>query len=84
MTCPLVRVRIVASDEDSGEGNNSLVTFTPDTTRTYYLEAMGARNLNTGQNAQGTYRLTVRNIRTVSVPEPAGETFPPTSPPPVV
>ena len=67
--------QIVASDEDSGEGNNSLVTFTPDTTKTYYLEAIGTRDLITGQNAQGTYRLTVRNTRNFSISEPDGEDF---------
>ena len=66
---------IVATDDDSGEGKNALVTFTPDTTKTYYLQVIGARDLSAGQNTQGTYRLTVRNVRNVSVSEPAGEDF---------
>ena len=64
---------IVATDDDSGEGKNALVTFTPDTTKTYYLQVIGARDLSAGQNTQGTYRLTVRNVRNISVSEPDGE-----------
>ena len=66
---------IVATDDDSGEGKNALVTFTPDTTKTYYLQVIGARDLSAGQNTQGTYRLTVRNIRNFSISEPDGEDF---------
>ena len=68
--------QIVASDGNSGEGKNAQATFTPETTKTYYLLARGTRV--GGQNTQGTYRLTVRNVRNISVSEPAGEDFPST------
>ena len=60
--------QIVASDGNSGQGKNAQATFTPETTKTYYLLARGTRV--GGQNTQGTYRLTVRNVRNISVSEP--------------
>ena len=65
----------VARDDNSGEGNNARVTFTPSKSETFYVFPQGARNRVTGQHDTGTYRLTVRNVRNVSVSEPAGEDF---------
>ena len=42
-------------DSDSGEGKNARLTFTADTTKTYYILAQG----RPGQNVTGTYRLSV-------------------------
>ena len=68
----------VARDDNSGEGKNARVTFTPSKSETFYVFPQGARNRVTGQHDTGTYRLTVRNVRNVSVSEPAGEDFPST------
>ena len=64
---------VVAQDDNGGEGNNARVTFTPARTKTFYVFTQGARNRMTSQSDTGTYRLTVRNVRNVSVSEPAGE-----------
>ena len=63
----------VARDDNGGEGNNARVTFTPSKSETFYVFPQGARNRVTGQHDTGTYRLTVRNVRNVSVSEPDGE-----------
>ena len=63
----------VARDDNGGEGNNARVTFTPSKSETFYVVAQGARNRMTSQHDTGTYRLTVRNVRNVSVSEPDGE-----------
>ena len=51
-----------ATDDNSGEGMNARITFTPDVTKTYYLVVQGKRDQITGQNATGTYRLRVREV----------------------
>ncbi|MEI7815979.1 MAG: S8 family serine peptidase [Desulfuromonadales bacterium] len=52
----------VASDDDSGGGLNSYVTYTPTTSGTYYLAAREA-----GNNATGSYSAKVRQIPSVSI-----------------
>ena len=69
---------VVAQDDNGGEGKNARVTFTPARTKTFYVFTQGARNRATAQSDTGTYRLTVRNVRNISVSEPAGEDFPST------
>ena len=64
----------LAHDEDgSGEGRNARFTYSPTESTTYNLLVRGGRDRITGQTAVGTYRLTVRNVRNVSVSEPDGE-----------
>ena len=52
----------VASDDDSGGGLNSFVTYTPTTSGTYYLAAREA-----GNNATGSYSAQVRQLPSVSI-----------------
>ena len=63
----------VAQDDNGGEDNNARVTFTPSKSETFHVVAEGARDRATGLTDTGTYRLTVRNVRNVSVSEPDGE-----------
>ena len=82
LTDPVVKINDLSSsdvtlveDDNSGEGNNAQATFTPNNSRTFYVIAEGARDRNTGGTETGTYRLTVRNVRNISVSEPDGEDF---------
>ena len=65
--------RLANDESGSGEGRNARFTYTPTESTTYNLQARGRRDPGTGQTAVGTYRLTVRNVRNISVSEPAGE-----------
>ena len=53
---------VVTSDDDSGSGINSLITYTPTASGTYYL---GAREY--GNDAVGTYSINVWQTPTVSI-----------------
>ena len=80
LTKPVIEVkaggsttRLAIDLDGSGEGRNARVTFTPDTTQTYRLIARDKRDFSTGISDTGTYRLTVRNVRNISVSDPDGE-----------
>ena len=57
--------RVSTSDQDSGEGLNSLVTFTPDEDATYYVVAGsggGFQAADSQGRSLGTYTLSVEEL----------------------